>query len=175
MAARKANTRRICYSTARSSPGNNLLGEIIADRRVGLLRFTRTEPLMHQRKPGLEPDRCVYHGASAKAPQSINGPRIFQGVGTASAKLGAASFSMAAHLALQPGSGAVGSTAAVEGYGFGPFEEVNVYWNNPRIFLGAVKTDIYGAFSGDAAFPFTIPSGAATGANGVFGRGLNSH
>jgi virginiamycin B lyase len=106
--------------------------------------------------------------AAARAPQSAYGQRLFLGVGQSSGKLGAASYSMAPRLVLNPGSGPVGSVATVEGYGFGSFETVNVYWNSPRKLLGSATADVHGSFTGAAGLTFTVPAGALTGKNGVF-------
>ena len=55
--------------------------------------------------------------------------------------------------------------------GFGPFEAVEIYWNNPRTLVGTVRANVYGTFSGSAALTFTVPAGAPLGVNRVFGRG----
>jgi hypothetical protein len=107
--------------------------------------------------------------ATGLAPESEYGPRIFLGAG--GAKLGAASFSMAPRLILNPDSGAPGSTATAAGYGFGSSETVDVYWDNPRTFLGKAHADIYGSISGSAAFSFTVPSDAPPGLDKITGRG----
>jgi streptogramin lyase len=108
--------------------------------------------------------------ATARAPQSVGGPRIFLGVGQTSGKLAAASFSMSPRLILNPASGPVGSSVTVEGYGFGAPEAVEIYWNNPRTLLGSAVTDQYGTFGGTAAVTFTVPAGAPAGKDAVFGQ-----
>ena len=109
--------------------------------------------------------------ATAQAPPSPYGPRIFLGNGQQSGKLGAASFSMTANVALQPDAGAVGSSVTAKGYGFAALEQVEIYWNNPRTLLGTVTADVDGTIDGSAALTFMVPSGAAAGKNGVFGLG----
>jgi hypothetical protein len=109
--------------------------------------------------------------ATARATESVFGPRIFLGVGQNSGKLGAASFSMAPRLILNPDSGPVGSTVTATGYGFTSLEFVKVFWNNPRTLLGTVQVDVHGTFNGSAALAFTVPAGAPSGKNGVFGFG----
>ena len=108
---------------------------------------------------------------SARAPQSANGPRIFVGVGQSSGKLGAASFSMTARLIVNPPSGAPGSSAAVNGYGFGSLETVAVYWNSTNTSLGSATTDVHGTFNGSSAFSFTVPTDANPGVNTVVAIG----
>ncbi len=63
-------------------------------------------------------DAAGSFSATASAPQSVNGPRIFVSVGESSGMLGAASFWMEARLILSPNSGSVGSTVTAAGYGF---------------------------------------------------------
>jgi len=107
--------------------------------------------------------------ATAQAPQSPYGPRLFLGVGQTSGKLGAANFSMAPHLVLSPNSGPPGMIVTVEGYGFGSFEDVRVYWKGLAS-LGLVVTNAAGTFNGSTAFTFTVPSDAQPGANEVVGH-----
>jgi virginiamycin B lyase len=111
--------------------------------------------------------------ANARAPESAYkfGPRIFVGVGQTSGKLGAATFMQRPRVTVTPSSGATGSTATVEGYGFGPLETVGVIWDSPHAFLGQATADLNGTFSGTAALSFTVPSGAAPGKNGIYGHG----
>jgi hypothetical protein len=116
--------------------------------------------------------------ASALAPEwfyAYGNPRIFLAKGQTSGKLGAASFTMEPHLMLTPNSGAAGNTATVAGFGYGPFETVRLFWDNPRTYLGTVYADVYGTFSGSAALQFAVPSGATPGANGVIGLGYYTY
>jgi streptogramin lyase len=108
---------------------------------------------------------------SVPEPQSPYGPRLFLRVGQSSGKLGAASFSVTPGLMLNPSSGSVGSTAKVQGYGFGAFEGVELYWSDPQVSLGFATANIDGTFNGGTALKFTIPAGAASGQNTVFGIG----
>ncbi|HUD99826.1 MAG TPA: hypothetical protein VMR62_09650 [Bryobacteraceae bacterium] len=109
--------------------------------------------------------------AAAPAPESPYGPRIFLGVGQSSGKLGTASFSVTPRLILDPNSGPSGSAVTASGYGFGPLETVDVYWNDPRISLGTATADVHGTFSGAAAFSFQVPEQAALGVDAVSGAG----
>jgi virginiamycin B lyase len=108
---------------------------------------------------------------AARAPISPYGPRLFVGVGQSSGKLGAASFSTSPKLVVSPASGPVGTTVSASGYGFGSFEQVTLYWNSPRILLGIVTAGFGGAFEGDAALTFLVPSGSPSGRNKVIGIG----
>lgn len=108
---------------------------------------------------------------TATAPQSPYGPRLFLGVGQTSGKLGAASFSVKAKLILNPTSGLPGNSVTAQGYGFGSFEQVNVFWDNPRTALGKVTTNVNGTFNSGAALTFSVPAGASAGNNSVFGVG----
>jgi len=77
-------------------------------------------------------------------------------------------------LLLTPNAGATGSPATVSGFGYGPFEKVRVGWDNPRTVLGTVTTDVNGTFYKSTAIEFTVPAGAAPGANKVIGYGWNT-
>jgi len=107
--------------------------------------------------------------ATAQAPQSPFGPRLFLGKGQSSGKVGAANFSMSPHLVLSPNSGPPGATVTVEGFGFEFYMGVGVYWNNPRTLLGDAAADLYGGFSGSTALTITVPSDASPGVNEIFG------
>ena len=109
--------------------------------------------------------------ATAPAPGSPDGTRIFLAVGQESGRMGATNFSIAPRLVLHPSAGTVGSTAAVEGYGFGSQETVQLYWANPSTLLGTATADVHGTFNRDAALTFTVPSAAPVGVNRVIGRG----
>ncbi len=109
----------------------------------------------------------------AVAPDSAYGPRVFIAAGRESGKQATANFSIAPRLILNPPSGATGSTAAVNGFGFGVQETVKVWWNSPRTLLGVISADVHGTFGGGAALKFTVPP-AAQGKNGIFGVGETS-
>lgn len=109
--------------------------------------------------------------ATARAPVSVYGPRLFLGVGQTSQKFSAANFQMQPLLKLTPPSGSVGSTVTAEGYGYGSLEKVDVCWNNPRTLMGTATANVHGTFNGSAAVTFSVPAGAAAGKNGVFGHG----
>jgi hypothetical protein len=98
-------------------------------------------------------------------------PASFLAVGQESGKVGSANFSIAPRVILHPNAGTVGSTAAVDGYGFGSQETVQVFWANPPTLLGIATTDVNGTFHRDAAVTFSVPSAAPVGVNRVFGRG----
>jgi virginiamycin B lyase len=107
--------------------------------------------------------------ATARSPQSVYGSRIFLGVGQSSGNLGAASFSMAPHVSIDPESGAPGSNVVVEGSGFGPLESIGVTWNGTS--LGSATADVHGTFNGSAAFAFTVPEGTSPGKYAVSATG----
>lgn len=54
--------------------------------------------------------------ATVHEPQSVHGPRLFQGAGQSSGKLGAASFSVLGRVAPSPASGSAGSAVVASGY-----------------------------------------------------------
>jgi len=58
-----------------------------------------------------------------------------------------------------------------QGYGFGPLETVNIYWNNTQTLLGRMTAKVNGTFTGSAAFAFTVPAGAPPGVDKVEGIG----
>jgi streptogramin lyase len=107
--------------------------------------------------------------AAARAPQSANGPRLFLGVGQSSRRLGAATFTMGPHMAIDPDSGTPGSRVLVEGSGFGPLETVDIYWNGAS--LGSAAADVHGTFDGKATFTFTVPEGTSPGSYTVSATG----
>jgi len=109
---------------------------------------------------------------TVREPQSPFGPRAFLGEGQSSRKLGVASFTVGPRLMLRPASGVPGSTATVQGYGFGAMEPVSVYWNNSfSLLLGRATADIHGSFTGAAAITFTVPAGSPPGPDTLVGRG----
>jgi len=112
--------------------------------------------------------------ATGQAPQSPYGPRMFLGTGQSSGKLGAASFSVTPRLIVDPNSGTPGSTTAVSGYGYAPFETVDVYWDNPVFFLGTAPADVQGSFRASAALTITVPDQAVPGVDVVSGAGQKS-
>jgi streptogramin lyase len=110
--------------------------------------------------------------ASAPAPPSPYGPRVFLGEGQSCRGLGAASFSTAARLALQPASGTPGATVTAVGHGFGMYENVVIYWGNSSTQVGSGATGADGGFT--VAIAFTVPPGAAAGVSEVLAVGLAS-
>ncbi len=106
---------------------------------------------------------------SGRVPAPPYGPRSYLALGLTSGERAAASFSVTPNIVLNPGSGAVGSSVTAEGYGFPPFYSVEIYWNEPRTFLGSVTPDANGTFAGSAALTFTVPAGASPGANRLQG------
>ncbi len=94
------------------------------------------------------------------------GSRIFFGVGQKSGNVGTAQFSVTPELSVNPSIGMVGSTASVQGLGYG-FERVKIYWDNFQTYLGTASANIHGSFTGPAAFTFSVPTGAAPGVHVV--------
>jgi hypothetical protein len=70
-----------------------------------------------------------------------------------------------------PDSGTQGSAVTVAAWGFGAYESVQLFWNTPRTRLGTEAADI----NGYVTFNVTVPDGAPTGKNGVFGRGESTN
>jgi virginiamycin B lyase len=105
----------------------------------------------------------------ASEPAAPFGPRVYVGVGQSSHKLGAASFTVTPNLVFNPDSGPAGSSVTAAGYGFPPFREVAIYWGAPRTLAGTAISDVNGTFGGSAALTFTVPAGAAAGANTILG------
>ena len=64
--------------------------------------------------------------------------------------------------------------AAVKGTGFGPMEEVKIYWSDPQTLLGTATANAKGTFNGGATFTFTVPSAAPSGVNYVEAKGETS-
>jgi streptogramin lyase len=118
------------------------------------------------------PDGGLWFTTNGGVPQSVYSPRFLLGVGQTSGKLGAASFSVTARLYLEPYYGPPGSTASVIGYGCGPFETINIFWDSGSTALGSVTADAHGSFKGSAAFTFTISANAAPGSNTVTATGI---
>jgi virginiamycin B lyase len=109
--------------------------------------------------------------ATASAPQSAYGYRIFIAMGQTSGLVGTAGFTMGPALIVSPSSGSVGSTAVVEGEGFLNGENLRIYWNNPRTLLGTAKASVDGSFNGSGALTFTVPAGSPAGVNGIEAKG----
>jgi virginiamycin B lyase len=109
---------------------------------------------------------------TARAPQAVCGPRLFLSVGDNSKLLGAASFWVTPRLILTQTSGAAGSSVVAQGFGFGSFSAVGLYWNSASTYLGTAQADINGTFGGGSAFTITVPEDAQPGPNEVGARGL---
>ena len=107
---------------------------------------------------------------TARTPPAPYGPRIFLSLGQSSGNVGAANFSMMPRLVLTPRSGPPGTSVTARGYGFDTGESVEIFWNNPRTYLGAATADTNGTFAGTAALPFTVPAASPLGPNGVFAQ-----
>jgi hypothetical protein len=84
---------------------------------------------------------------------------------------GLATFWVTPQLILTPNTGTPNGTAAVQGYGYLAGETVNVYWYNPRVYLGEATANGRGSFP---PIGFTIPAGAPLGMNLVVGKGLTT-
>ncbi len=113
----------------------------------------------------------VLHGTVRQGPY---GPHTLIAQGQSSGLVGTTSFFETARLLLPPYSGAAGSTVQALGFGFAAGEQVKVYWNTPRQFLGTATANALGSFSGTTALTVTVPAGAPLGANLVFGVGQTS-
>jgi streptogramin lyase len=96
------------------------------------------------------------------------GPRLYLAKGQTSGKLAAADFSVRPRVILKPNSAAPGSSTTATGLGFGSAEMVKVYWYTPLTFLGETTANQLGTFP---ALPITVPLGAPSGTNYVFGVG----
>lgn len=82
--------------------------------------------------------------ATARSPQSANGPRLFLGVGQSSGKLGAAKFTMGPHMAIDPDSG----TPAVECWWKGPVTaHLTLSTSTGTVRVWAVQPPTYTALS----------------------------
>ena len=112
---------------------------------------------------------------TALEPKLPYGSTNFLATGQTSGRIGAAPFSVTPRLIMTPNSGTPGSTIAAEGFGFGGGEVVQFYWGNPRQLLGTATANENGTFGGKTALTITIPAGAPTGMNAVFGRGETTH
>lgn len=60
----------------------------------------------------------------------------------------------------------MGSSVTVKGYGFGPFEPVEVSWDSPSTELDS-KTDMHGS----GTIKFAVPLGAASGLHTISSSG----
>jgi hypothetical protein len=106
--------------------------------------------------------------ATATNPTWFDGPRSFYAMGQTSGKLAGAGLSIKPVITLTPDSGPAGTTATVNGNGFGPFESVSIRWSNPSYSTGVAVTDINGVFKG---YVFVAPSNTAGGPHRVAGIG----
>jgi len=95
-------------------------------------------------------------------------------MGQSSSLFGVALLSVTPRLSIYPNTGTVGSTAVAQGVGFGPGEMVQVYWTTPRRLLSTAMEDNQGSFSESSGLTFTIPVGAPSGTNIVYGYGLST-
>lgn len=105
--------------------------------------------------------------ATAGAPNSVYGPRLFLCQGQSSGKTAATSFSAETRVIVTPNSGEVGNIATVTGFGFAANETVQVYWDNTQTNLGLTSANVDGTFSGSAAIVFTVPFGATPGTHTI--------
>ncbi|MGA2578535.1 MAG: hypothetical protein ABSH24_21185 [Bryobacteraceae bacterium] len=104
---------------------------------------------------------------TARDPQHPYGPMDVYAVGVSSHRLGAATLTVTPALAMNPATGAPGSTTAAYGLGFGGGETVDIYWNSPRQLLGTATANS----DGSSALTITIPANAPLGVNAVIGVG----
>ena len=109
---------------------------------------------------------------TARAPESPNGPRLFLGSGQTSGKSGAADFYVKPRLIMNPNPVSPGSELRIEGYGFNPFDPVQIYWNNvPGIALAFSTADANGSFSARTAASFRVPTWMPSGHHVLIGIG----
>jgi hypothetical protein len=108
---------------------------------------------------------------AARVPEHPYGPSDVYALGAASGALGATSIHVTPGLLITPRRGTPGSTATVQGSGFGASEAVTVYWGNPREPLGSAQANTNGDFIGGAALSFAIPANAPRGSNGIVAIG----
>jgi hypothetical protein len=99
--------------------------------------------------------------ATGRAPQAAFGERVFFGTGQTSGKLGAPYFQIAPSLIPTPDVEPPGTTVALQGYGFGSFEALDLDFGNDP--LGSVGASIRGTFSGSTTFTFTVPMSTSPG------------
>ncbi|MGA2578537.1 MAG: hypothetical protein ABSH24_21195 [Bryobacteraceae bacterium] len=112
-------------------------------------------------------DANGFFSVAAAEPQHPYGPMDVYAVGVSSHRLAAATLTVTPALAMNPATGAPGSTTAAYGFGFGAGETVDIYWNSPRQLLGTATAN--GA--GSSALTITIPANAPLGINAVVGVG----
>ena len=75
-------------------------------------------------------------------------------------------------LALAPLRGTAGTVLTMSAYGFTPFENVSLYWNNGTTPISTVKTNTYGYLS---ITTFTVPAGTSPGSYPLTAVGATSH
>ena len=92
-------------------------------------------------------------------------------MGKTSGRLGGFLFHVTPNLRISPNTAARGSTATVQGVGFGAGEIVRIYWNNDQRLLGEVMANNRGSFINPNGVNIAIPTDAAHGANTVLGIG----
>jgi hypothetical protein len=108
---------------------------------------------------------------SAGEPQHPYGPMDVYALGTTSQKLGAATLFVTPALLMTPEIGDRDSSATAHVVGFGAGETVDLYWDNPRVLLGAVAANAVGS----ASLSITIPGDAPPGINAVIGIGQTTN
>ena len=103
-------------------------------------------------------------------PQQPTGAANVYAYGLTSKNLGATTLSVIPAVAALPAISAPGDAITASPVGFGMGEAVSIYWNNPRLLLGAVTANALGS----ASLPVTVPSNAPLGLNGVFATGATT-
>lgn len=106
--------------------------------------------------------------------QLTNGSHAYFAVGETGGALGAATSFVAPRLLISPATGVPGGTASIQAVGFGADEQIDIYWNAPRVLLGSAATNNKGSVTGAHADSITIPATAARGANTVLAVGQTS-
>ncbi len=111
---------------------------------------------------------------AVRVPPAPYGPHDVYAVGESSGRAGAVSLFVTPRMALVPHSGNPGGTELAQGLGFAADESVQVYWANPRQFLGTALTNGSGSFIGKGGLQIAIPANAPPGRNAVIATGDTS-
>ena len=105
--------------------------------------------------------------AAARIPRHPFGPTDVYALGATSQKLGAASISITPALIVSPDAVDPGGTTTAQMAGFGAGEIIDIYWKEPRQFLGTTSANA----GGSAGIVITVPPDAPGGHNAVIAVG----